>query len=483
MRSPRERGSLRPLLGLLAAAVVASCGAPQFRIEQPIDRVVLITVDTLRYDHLGSSGYPLHPTPFLDELAAEGFSFTRAFAQASATGPTHASLFTSLYPLQHGVSSNGKRLDDSFVTLAEVLRDEGFRTAAFVSTNAHFIDRRGNLCQGFEVCNEQPPPSAEDMEDQEWRREYRPATETVEAALGWLRDVSPDDRFLLWVHLYDPHKPLRPPEPYRELIGGRLADFGEPEFRGFLREEQGIDVGDDVELLESILDYDAETLYVDDELRRLSTSMASMGLGDRAVWVVSADHGQGLGHHGWFGHSKLIYNSQLQVPLIFHFSETDFGERHVDDHVAEHVDVAPTLLELVGRDLSSQVLPVTGRSLVPRVVGNNEGTRKWFSFAERVRYIERRQHLPNYEAGERYALQDREYKYILFTEGIDEFYDLVEDPSELVNLIDDPAYAERRDQLRDVLVGMIAELASGIQAESVEDSETIERLRALGYIQ
>jgi hypothetical protein len=168
---------------------------------------VLVTLDTLRADHLGLYGYPRPTSPFLDELASRGVVFERAYAPMATTAPSHASIFTSLYPLEHGVVSNGRRLVASFPTLAQRLRASGLRTAGFVSAHAHWspID----LDRGFEVFDARPRDS---------REVYRTADRTVDAALDWVSGCTDCDRLLLFVHLFDAHAPLRPPARHLDVF-------------------------------------------------------------------------------------------------------------------------------------------------------------------------------------------------------------------------------------------------------------------------
>jgi len=154
------------LVSLIGVTLAACGGSPR---TLPVDRVVFITIDTLRADHLPSFGYPIDTAPFIEDLASRGTSFKRAYAQSATTGPSHASMFTSLYPMQHGAHGNGQMLDESYLTLAEMRNDNGKLML------------------------------------------YRSCKDTTAVALDWLEGMSADDRFFAWVHYYDPHKPFRAP--------------------------------------------------------------------------------------------------------------------------------------------------------------------------------------------------------------------------------------------------------------------------------
>jgi len=252
---------------LVAVAAAGSACAPAQQ-QQNVKRIVLVTLDTTRADHLSALGYDLETSPWFDRLAAEGTLFERAYAQSATTKPSHASLFTSLYPIQHGVQSNGLVLEDRFVTMAEVLADAGYRTAAFTSVDAPL---GGNIRQGFETWDE---PTGEYSRAQMGGAKYRPAGPTVDAAIQWLStEVEPDQSMFLWVHVYDAHKPLMPPAAYRQQIDERVAANGVAAHEAHLA-AQGIPAGGG-RLDEQVLDYDAEILYADTQLQRLSVCSSS----------------------------------------------------------------------------------------------------------------------------------------------------------------------------------------------------------------
>lgn len=460
---------------VVLVALVPAC-APEPQGMRP-RRVVLVTLDTTRADHLSAYGYDLPTSPWFDRMAAEGVLFERVYSQSATTKPSHASLFTSLYPIQHGVQSNGLVLEDRFVTMAEVMVDAGYRTAAFTSVGAPL---GGNIRQGFQLWDE---PEGEYSRATTGGAAYRPAGPTVDAAIQWLgAEVDPDEPMFLWVHVYDAHKPLMPPVAYRQQMDEIVAASGVAAHEAYLR-SQGIPTGRG-RLDEQVLDYDAEILYADTQLQRLFDFMASAGLQDDTVWIIFGDHGQGLGSHDRFGHSVHIYNAQLHVPLVFWSSAGEFGPRRVDDAIVELTDVLPTLADMLGLGELPQVMPVQGQTLWPYLQGGTPQQRRLLAYSERSRYPARPERLEksNYEPGSRYSLQDLDYKYLLFTEGPDEFYDLRADPYEIVNLIDSEDHAEVRGLFRDRLVGLVARTESGATPGSVSE-EAMEQLRALGYIQ
>ena len=454
----------------LSLFVVACAGEMVVPVEPP-NRIVLVTLDTLRADHMSVYGHPIQTTPFFDSLAAQGALFRRAYSHSATTKPSHASMFTSLYAMQHGVVRNGLVLDEAFQTLAEMLSGAGYRTAAFVSVD---VPLSGNLNQGFATWDQFQLDKEAGRKSQ-----YRPAAETVDAALAWLDTTDPSEKVFLWIHVYDPHRPMTPPQEHMDRVLQMIDEIGVEEYDAVLK---GRGIPTDGSSYAEVLEYDAEVLYADAEIGRLFNHMQETGLGEDAMWIITGDHGQGLGAHEWFGHSKQIYNAQLHVPLLLWFS--DVRQPIEVMQIVEHVDLLPTVAELVGVT-TEQIMPVQGRSLVPYLNGGHPSDPKRFTFAERSRYAEaskRRREKGNYEPGSRYALQDLRFKYQLFTEGEDEFYDLEADPYEMNNLIGAVEFANDREPMLEVLRELIRSLPTGREAEAVSPEE-IERLRALGYIQ
>ena len=456
---------------LIVAGVTATCGRSTGRTPPP-DRIIFITIDTLRADHLPSFGYPINTAPFLTALAAESVSFSKAFAHSATTGPSHASMFTSLYPLQHRVQDNGQRLDESFLTLAERLNQHGYDTAAFVSGNAHFGTSR--IAQGFEDYDQ---PGKKIRNGNGKLMMYRPADQTTDMVLQWLGSRPVDRPFFLWVHYFDPHKPLRPPTAHLEKVApqteserDRLAEF-------LVREHQS-DPQRAKRRLGQIVKYDAEIRFADTHIERLFNGVQAHEPEANTLWVVTSDHGQGLANHRWFGHHRYIYNEQLHVPLFFHFSDGRVASHVVADQLVEHVDVPVTILDLVGETLDGQIAAVQGQSLAPLLFADTGYEHKSFAFSERRR-LSTKSSKRSKEPGERYALQSLGAKYLWFSEGTDEYYDLAVDPYETLNLIDQPDAV--RDELRDTLQQIVGALRSDEEA-TVVDEETLDRLRSLGYL-
>ncbi len=465
---------------IAALLAVLACGpAAEPRAPLPWERIVLVSIDTLRADRLGAYGYPRDTSPFLDELARGGVLFERAYAPMATTAPSHASMFTSLYPVQHGVVKNGLVLDDRFPTLAELLATRGFTAAGFVSTNVHFAS--GGLDRGFAVFDEPAPGAYE---------KYRPAAATVDAALAWLADRPADERLFVLVHLFDPHAPWRPPTLHREA----LEPAGEDERRALLRfwiREQHVPLrffrrgAEGLFRAQSL--YDAEVRFADAELRRLHDGFARAGLAEGTLWILTSDHGEGLGNHQFMHHGRHLYDEQVRVPLVFHAVAPPLEPRRVAA-IVEHVDLLPTLAELTGGPPPPDAA-LEGRSLAPLLRGEDDGAP-----ADRAAFVQRRAFaLPDrpsdqargfrgFELGEKFALVERRWKYLHRSIGSDELYDLAADPYETRNLAGAKPEEAARMQAR--LRARRAELEAargGEPSARAVDAETRAELEALGY--
>jgi arylsulfatase A-like enzyme len=448
---------------LLLAAFPCSCslgpGAPRHRYQD----VVVVTVDTLRADHLGCYGYPRPTSPFLDELATRSVRFEDALSASSHTGPSHASLFTSLYPEQHRVLVNGVVLDKGIASMAELFRENAHATAGFVGVG--FL---ASLDHGFETLDAEMPP----------KQRYRPAAEVVDRAVAWLQGLPHARPFFLWVHVYDVHEhgpQVVVPEPYLSLMRDDSKRRGESLLQ-YLREHHGLSAP---ELHGNFDRYDGQLAFVDAQLRRLYRAVERLAGRRPALWVITADHGEGLGNHGYMGHGKHLYAEQLRVPLLF-CGGNDLAPRVVPDMV-RLVDVLPTVAELAGLSWTPATLRLEGRSLVPLLDGTGP-VPVGHSFAQRRPADERRSDL-GWAGGRMIAAQDRRYKYIHRQDAPDELYDLERDPHELHNLIDEDRpegralgrWLERKDQ------ELRHDPRGGARSLEIED-RYIDELKALGYL-
>jgi choline-sulfatase len=420
-----EKTALKRILLLaLVAGLAALAWHSARRATTPIG-VVLITLDTTRADRLSPYGFMDVTMPGLERLAREGVLFHRATSVAPLTLPAHASILTGLLPPRHGVRDNADRpLAPAHTTLAEVLHGQGFRTGAFVGSVV--VNANRGLSQGFEyyggvVANE---PGADGRQ--------RRADEVMTDAIRWL-DAHGDSRFFMWTHLYDPHRPYDPPEPFKS----RHFD-----------------------------PYIGEIAFADAQIGRLLDALEHRRLLDRTLVIVTADHGESLGEHGERDHGVFIYESVLRVPLIICAPGVRTGRV---DSVARLIDIMPTVLDVLGFELPQ----MDGVSLIGALRGDGHPD-DLEAYAESL-YPQR------FGCSPVRALRDGRFKIIDAPRP--ELYDLERDPFEEHNL-----YQQRRaaaDGLRrrlDALAdrGDDAYLDRG--AESVAPAELRERLAALGYV-
>jgi len=454
----------RRSLGLLATALlVAFLLVPRKAVPSAPRSIVLVTIDTLRADHLGSYGYPRPSSPFLDRLARDGVVFENAQSSAAQTSAAHASIFTGLYPSQHGVRSNGQGFGDgaSYEPLAEALRKAGYQTAAVSAVG--FL---APMLRGFGTV---------DLSREGRTRFYRQANVVVKRALAWLAARGPSERVFLWIHLYDPHLPQRPPDECVASLAFPSAE-AKAEFARTIAQKHGLSAGfypTDAALADTYAAYDAEIRFADRELARLYDGMSQSGRNDDSLWIVTADHGEGLGNHSYAGHGQLLYEEVLQVPLLVYAK--GLKSRRVATLV-RHVDILPTILERAGLASATTGYTVPGRSLLPLIAGA--------SLPDAPAFAQRRPagpKMPAWEPGEVFSLRLGAWKYVVHTLGKDEFFDLRQDPFELHSLETPSPQRDRLGSLARATFVAAAREGRGLAPTEV-DSDRSEELKALGYV-
>jgi arylsulfatase A-like enzyme len=365
-------------LALLVLLVGSGCGAapraaahaPPAAPPLPRGNILLITVDTLRADHLSSYGYPRRTTPTLDRLAAEGVRFDQTAVQWPKTTPSFASLFTATYSKDNEVVRRvGIPVSCRFEMLAEVLKRQGYATAAVVANGA--LGREFNFNQGFDTYVETWKLTSLPAGGDPTRAEV--VTTLAEGLLdGLQRGKKP---YFLWVHYLDPHFPYSSPPAWRDRFrGDRFYDPrrklfvspNRPQLQmGGIGRDQVIEGHEDLAFY--VARYDAAIAYADDQIGVLLGEMKRRGLLSHTLTVFTADHGESLGEHDYFfDHGRFSFQTCLRVPLIFHYPGV-LAPR-VERQVAELIDVAPTLIESAGVNLPGGAWK-QGRSLTPRLRG------------------------------------------------------------------------------------------------------------------
>jgi arylsulfatase A-like enzyme/Flp pilus assembly protein TadD len=419
------------VLGLAALAGVAYGGwhalAGRSVRRDPGLSVLLVSIDTLRADALGAYGRAGAETPWIDRLASAGVRFERTHAHNVVTLPSHANLLSGRYPFLHGVRDNsGFRFPAGTPTLATILKAQGWRTGAFVS--AFPLDSRFGLDAGFENYDDRLGGG---QEHTAFLVPERPGKVTVEAALRWLGDHRGEKTFC-FVHLYEPHFPYTPPEPFASRFRS------EP--------------------------YHGDVAAADAALEPLLRPLLEAGDKGRTLIILTADHGEALGEHGEQTHGVFAYEGTLRVPLIL-YAPGILSPSTIATPV-RHVDVLPTVLDALGIDVFSD-LP--GRSLLPLIArgGRGEGPRAYFEALSSSL---------NQGWAPLHGLIDGSLKYVDLP--IPELYDLEADPGETRNL------AATRAQDFERLRGLLASVRAADRGpERVkEDRETLEKLNALGYL-
>jgi arylsulfatase A-like enzyme len=445
---------------LLGGGCSSETVAPPASEIEPPNRVVLVTIDTLRADHLHSYGYAREMSPFIDRLAREGVQFTNVITHMPTTAPSHASIFTSLYPFQHGLTTNYSPLDPALLTLAEAFQENGFQTAGFSS-----ITFLKNLRRGFEFFEFLDPKEKKPGTDK--KKPNRKANETVDLAIQWIQDKQPADRFFMWIHIFDVHQWLfaRDSEPAYVEKAGFSSEAERREWRRFLSQEHNIPRILKAEpRAEAILRYDSQLLFADEHLERFFEAMESRGLN---------------GNHDEVYHTPHLYEEQLRVPLIFFAPGGGLPQRQVHT-LARLVDLFPTIAEIAKLELDSRAERFSGRSLVPAIQGSEESTVQRYAFSERHPKDNLNRNLSE---GDVYSLRSLDFKYIYHSEGPSEFYDLKQDPFELDNRIDEPSEdKERIAKLLEVRFRPLMQPAE-IPSSAELDQDTLEELKALGYVQ
>jgi choline-sulfatase len=425
--------SLQPL-------AMASCGtAPASR---PLARnLLLVTIDTLRADHVGAYGYGRSQASFVDDVARSGAVFERAYAAAPITLPSHATLMTGRYPPGHGSHDNGMHVSNTVPTIATELKARGFRTAAFVA--AFPLDHQFGLDRGFEVYSDRLPRGPDGRQANE-----RPASQIVDEAIAWLtaspQPLAPSrDRFFAWVHVFEPHAPYGDASDRRPVLDR----------------------------------YDQEIGVANRELMRL---LGAIDTKDTLV-IVAGDHGEAFGEHGEFSHSIFVYDTTLRVPLAMRgpgvggsperrttndAPRTTHGERRTtNDVITDPVtlaDVAPTAMRLLGFTMPD----ADGIDLAPALAGG--------ALPRRDLYAESFAPLMEFGWAPFRAIRSGQWKFIAAPKP--ELFELEQDASERTNLVDSqPTLA------RDLDVRVNRYSPPRLPATRVIDASGLDRLRSLGY--
>jgi arylsulfatase A-like enzyme/Flp pilus assembly protein TadD len=441
---------------IAAAALVAACGRASPPIEPP-RHLLLITIDTLRADRLACYGSTSVQTPNLDRLALEGAIALDATVHTPLTRPSHVSLFTGLLPGRHGIRDNlSPPLADSIPTLAEILRGAGFRTGGFVASVV--LSAQSGLARGFDTYSDRFDLDGDDARF--LNTVQKPGDRVIDEAWAWISAASGSGlqasgsgshgavtdepghrrgRFAAWVHLYEPHDPYDPPEPFRSRYASRP--------------------------------YDGEVAWSDELVGRLVTRLEKAGLLDQTLVLATSDHGEGLGEHGEPTHGFFVYETTLEVPLILRGPGIGAGRRVAT--TVRTIDLFPTLLDLLAVP-RPPTLQLAGRSVAPALTRGDE-------MDEVPAIAESLTPLVHYGWSDLRAVRRSSWKFILAPRP--ELYNLARDPREMTNVL--ASNAARAAALRSPLDAELKvedRVVRDRPAAAGVPPDLLEKLGALGYV-
>jgi choline-sulfatase len=491
------------LLILLSAPLLFSlvcCGEPVRQVQTP-ERVILVTIDTTRADHMGFQGYPFATTPFLDSLAERSVVFKNAFAGIHVTVPSHLSIFTGLYPLVHGVQDNHIVYNSDFPTMAKYYENKGYKTAGFTGIKLFGPD---NNNAGFDVL----------VSGIKNGRER--GTMVVKAAEKWIKNnIAPEDSFFIWVHLFDPHESYTPDDIYYDQLKPSSPQEIK-DYSSYLRDVQKISI-DTIKMphygkgatpkyakfrkleerYQVIAAYDAEILAADQAVKQLYSAISDAGINDNALWIVTADHGEGLNTrmdltgHGYGPNQELI-----NVPLLFHLTDSPELNHSVDTPV-RHVDIFPTLVDMAGDNIATE-LPIRNGFSLLNVIEDPEDDKSLKNrpvlsqrrFGKMNKYKDDNKRPLNMRptnslkqfTTEVYNYMENGYSFHYFASAENKLYNMESDPYQKNNIIND--HPEIAKTMLSRVVRMVDALKKYAQDGDVQEDEAIlQELRDLGYIQ
>lgn len=417
------------LVCCVALGLAAAVGLAQKRAVRP--DVFLVTIDTLRADHLHCYGYQKIQTPALESLANDGIRFAQAFTPSPITNTSHASILTGLRPSTHGVTDFGAPLLPIHQTWAELLKKQGYQTAAFIG--AIILDSKTlapGLDNGFDFYDNFPQTP---QTKSRWGRVERRGMDVVQRAESWIT-AHPSGPHFVWLHLYDPHDPHEPPAPFSQTYKDRL--------------------------------YDGEIAYADSALQHFIAYLKQRALYRKALIVAVGDHGEGLGEHGEDTHGIFLYDSTTYVPLILKLPAGNAVGRVVEPQVRT-IDILPTVLDLVGISTPEKL---DCESLKPYFTGT-------VTTPGRVAFGETDYPLEFGWAPLRSARTEG-FKFIEAPRP--ELYDLHLDPAELQDKYE--PWNPQVQKFRDMLAQMRTDEAQSSNSRSAVGPQTLAELRALGYL-
>jgi arylsulfatase A-like enzyme len=457
-------------LVLLPAAIFALL---RLRGPESPPNIVVIVMDTVRWDHLPCYGYDRNTAPNLTALIKSSRIYTNAYSVSSWTAPAHASLFTGLYPPSHRTTQQYWRMGDDLTTVAEILSEHGYRTIGLVGNP--MLSSEFNFHQGF----------AEYF--QTWKASPRRGEEhSIPARLETsLATLPPEKSVFVFINFIEPHSPYTSSGPFRNRF---VSDPSIPiTANDWTNHYTGSSVFSDAELRHLGELYDAEILYADHLVGRTIDILKANDRWENTVFVVTSDHGENIGDHGHMDHVFSLYESTIKIPLIVRYPKL-VSSGSTDAEPTQLTDIPPTVMRMAG--IGHKDLNLQGVDLLER------GARKGRPiFCQYYRPKQALGLFPRQMVAEKLVPYDRHLdavifngkKLILGSDGKNELYDLTSDPGETVNQIGVDEYNGHAQGLNELMKGLMVKYRPGSERENVVDEiqldqETIEALKSLGYI-
>ncbi len=446
-----------------------------YGLETKTRGVILISIDTLRADHLGCYGYKRETSPHIDALAEDSAVFLNAYAASPWTLPSHVSMLTSLFGVHHQVYQETDKMDPSLMTLADFMRSGGFFCTSF--NGGGFVSSIYGFSKGFDSYHEG-----------EGGVFHQDSAERVfHSVLNWL-EIHRDRNFFLFVHTYQPHSPYACPFPYKVMFLDEDSRFTHLDLLSYLGGKSSIFKPLPEKERENIIGlYDGEVRYTDDKLiGPLIAKLKEMGLYEESLIVFTSDHGEEFFDHGGWGHGHSLYNEALKVPLVIKFPKEKFKGKTVNQ-IVTLVDIMPTVLDEMGLDFSED--EIDGRSLLPFLEGKEREDRVYLAdigsnvLGSRIpKSISTNKGKWKLILSQKFRPEERDFFAFPPPQiGPVEFYHLVNDPYERTNLAD-----KNPDRVNRVIhwVNEYYAKARKRKVEKAKLNEQVEsQLRALGYIQ
>ncbi len=444
-----------------------------FQKQEKGPNVILISIDTLRADHLGCYGYKRKTSPYVDALASDGVTFMNTYASSPWTLPSHVSLLTSLHGANHQVSYENDSMDPSMLTLADILRVNQFYCAAL--TGGGFVSAKYGFSKGFNSYSDEGGVLRQDSAEHLFR-----------AAKRWL-EREKDKGFFLFLHTFQPHNPYACPNPYKSMFLEEDARWRHLDLMSYLGGMPGIFKELSEKERQNVIGlYDGEIRYTDEKLiGPLIALLKDLGLYDRTMIIFTSDHGEEFfEHHGW-GHGHSLFDESLKVPLIIKFPKSRFKGQKIPD-IISLVDIFPTVLNQMGIDYSG--LDIDGQNLLPVVTGKEKGDRIFLAdvashvLASRIpQKITMNRGREKLILSRKFSPEDLEF-FVYPPPPLNpvELYDLALDPGERQNIADEKSQLANQIIQR---INKIYEVAQKKKTRKLEmDEELKKQLKALGYI-